>query len=218
MFNIFLDTTLIPKVRRLSIGRLYLTLSQPVARIPLQWDLEQHLPFVKFIGFWLGKGYYEKHAVVISTSNHISEMIDVFDYIAVLFKCNYRIWNNSLVKFDASLLKYTMMGLGLTKGKKSQKYIPGWMDGASNIVLKELVSGFLIANAKFKNKNIVCDGNNSACAFGIYTMFLKAGHITPNLNQEQINIVPEDFKTLYEVYQVSEKLENYLKYSYNKKK
>lgn len=123
MSSIKINLDKLPKSQRLKVGKKYFYLSQPGHRIPLEWDFEEHPLFLEFLEYWIKKGNYEKFGVSLSTGKDTASLIDAFDYVAELFKCNYRIRENKVARFDSALLKYTMLGLGLS----ADKNIPEWV-------------------------------------------------------------------------------------------
>ena len=152
-----LDTTLIPKVRRLTkFGKeLVLKNQKNIKKVPVCWDFETHVLFLAFLGYWSVKGYYDQQSVVISVGQDLSGLMPVFDYVCDLFKCNYRIKKYKVVYFDSALLKYTMMALGFPPNvHKDARVHPGWIDDLPAHLLKMFLKGFITACSKVRQAGI----------------------------------------------------------------
>lgn len=150
-----IDPDLLPKSNRLHVGDHYVKLGQPKTRTPIVWNFADHLKFLQFLGYWLRKGYYDKYAVSMATGKDLPDLLPLFDYVAELFACHYKIREDKVVKFDSAMLKYVMMGFGF--GKKQKKEIPKipfWVTNLEFTCMQHFLKGYLTASAVISSEYI----------------------------------------------------------------
>jgi len=150
----------LPKSKRIKTSYKYLTLSQPNVRVQLKWDMDLiSLAFLNFLGYWVGKGYYEKFVVAIAAANDIGGLMPAIEYIVEEFKCNYKLKKNGTIRFDSAILKYLMLGLGFTNNKNENKSIPSWLIQGSIENITEFLRGYITACSTV-TKDIKCKTHN----------------------------------------------------------
>lgn len=175
-----IDPELLPKSNRLHVREHYMTLGQPGITAPLKWDFNKYPKFLQFLGYWLAKGYYEKYAVVLATGKDLKDLIDSFDEVSQLFGCNFKIRENKVVKFDSTMLKYVMLGLGFRDVDRYHQKFPDWVSVMSVHNLRDFLKGFMTGCCKFSKDRLLVETGEITALLCLLQIFKVYPHFKDN--------------------------------------